>query len=133
LASTGANPFNAIVSCAIAAQGAATIAAALKTKNTKQRSLYLSSALPAFLGITEPAIFGVNLRLMKPFVFACIGGGVGGLFASLFGLAGTGMSITVIPGMLLYLNGQLPLYLLSVVIAMAVSFVLTYALYQSEE
>jgi len=133
LASTGANPFNAIVSCAIAAQGAATIAAALKTKNLKKRSLYLSSALPAFLGITEPAIFGVNLKLMKPFAFACVGGGIGGLLAALFGLAGTGMSITVIPGMLLYLNGQLPFYLLCMLVAMAVSFGLTYVFYKSEE
>jgi len=95
--------------------------------------LYLSSALPAFLGITEPAIFGVNLKLMKPFAFACVGGGIGGLLAALFGLAGTGMSITVIPGMLLYLNGQLPFYLLCMLVAMAVSFGLTYVFYKSEE
>ncbi|MGG1644442.1 hypothetical protein ACIFQM_24930, partial [Paenibacillus sp. NRS-1782] len=66
------------------------------------------SSLSAFLGITEPAIFGVNLRYMKPFVMGLIGGAVGGFIASIFHLAATGMAITVIPGTLLYMNHQLP-------------------------
>lgn len=55
-----------------------------------------------------------------------IGGGVGGFLASLFGLKATGMSITGIPGTLLYLNEQLPLYILVNVIAFAVAFALTW-------
>ena len=55
-----------------------------------------------------------------------IGGGVGGFLASLFGLRATGMSITGIPGTLLYLNEQLPLYILVNVVAFAVAFVLTW-------
>ncbi|KAA8783782.1 PTS system sucrose-specific IIC component [Paenibacillus sp. 4624] len=126
LEKTGFNPFNAIITCAMAAQGAACLAVGLKTKNMKLKALALPSSLSAFLGITEPAIFGVNLRYMKPFVMGLIGGAVGGFIASLFHLQGTGMAVTVIPGTLLYLNSQLPLYILSNVTAMAIAFALTW-------
>ncbi|WP_019639666.1 sucrose-specific PTS transporter subunit IIBC [Paenibacillus fonticola] len=122
----GSNPFNALVTSAMAAQGAACLAVGLKTKNVKLKSLALPSSLSAFLGITEPAIFGVNLRYMKPFVMGLIGGAVGGFLASLSGLAATGMAITVIPGTLLYLNDQLPMYILCNLIAMAIAFILTW-------
>lgn len=122
----GSNPFNALVTSAMAAQGAACLAVGLKTKNVKLKSLALPSSLSAFLGITEPAIFGVNLRYMKPFIMGLIGGAVGGFLASLSGLAATGMAITVIPGTLLYLNEQLPMYILCNLIAMAIAFILTW-------
>ncbi|MGG0418604.1 sucrose-specific PTS transporter subunit IIBC [Priestia aryabhattai] len=122
----GSNPFNAIITAAMAAQGAACLAVGLKTKNKKLKALALPSSFSAFLGITEPAIFGVNLRFMKPFIMGLIGGAVGGFLASLFGLKGTGMAVTVIPGTLLYLNDQLFLYILVNVVAMAVSFTLTW-------
>lgn len=126
LEKTGYNPFNAIVTSAMAAQGAACLAVGLKTKNTKLKALALPSSLSAFLGISEPAIFGVNLRYMKPFIMGLIGGGVGGFLASLFHLKGTGMAVTVIPGTLLYLNSQLPLYILVNVVAVGVAFALTW-------
>ncbi|WP_068614982.1 sucrose-specific PTS transporter subunit IIBC [Paenibacillus tuaregi] len=122
----GNNPFNAIVTSAMAAQGAACLAVGLKTKDKKLKALALPSSFSAFLGITEPAIFGVNLRFMKPFIMGLIGGAIGGFLASLFGLAATGMAVTVIPGTLLYLNNQLPLYILCNLVAMAVAFVLTW-------
>lgn len=133
LANTGANPFNALVCGAIVAQAAAGIAAALKTKNKKQKSLYFSSVVPAFLGITEPLIFGGNLPRLVPFVCGCIGGAFAGMFSSIMGLAGTGMSITALPGVLLYLNGQLGTYLIACAIGFAVAFVLTYVFYKPEE
>ncbi|MBL1228613.1 PTS transporter subunit EIIC [Enterococcus sp. BWB1-3] len=126
LANTGANPFNAIITCAIAAQGGATLAVAVKTNSSKLKALAFPSALSAFLGITEPAIFGVNLRYVKPFIMGLIGGAAGGFTASLMSLAGTGMSITVIPGTLLYLNGQLIQYVLANLVSIGVAFVLTY-------
>ncbi|MNH86095.1 PTS system beta-glucoside-specific EIIBCA component [compost metagenome] len=126
LQQNGNNPFNAIITSAMAAQGAACLAVGLKTKDKKLKALALPSSFSAFLGITEPAIFGVNLRFMKPFIMGLIGGAIGGFLASLFGLAATGMAVTVIPGTLLYLNDQLPLYILCNVVAMAVAFVLTW-------
>ncbi len=133
LSTIHADPFNAIITCATIAQGGAAVAVAVKTRDAKKRALYISSAVPAFLGITEPAIFGINLRFMKPFVYACCGGAVGGAISSAMGLAGTGMGITVIPGMLLYMNGQLISYIIVNLISLAVGFGLTYTLYKTEE
>ena len=127
LAADHANPFNAIITAAMTAQGAATVAVGVKTKNPKLKTLAFPAALSAFLGITEPAIFGVNLRFRKPFFLSLIAGAIGGGLASILGLAGTGSGITVIPGTMLYAgNGQLPLYLLMVAVSFALGFALTY-------
>jgi len=135
LASTGKDAFNAIITCGIVAQGSAALAVAFKTKDKKKRSLYISSAIPAFLGITEPAIFGVNLRFIKPFAFGCVGGAVGGMIAAMLKLAGTGMGITALPGMLLYSNNTSNLisYIIVNAVAMAVAFCLTYFFFKVEE
>ena len=127
LAADHANPFNAIITAAMTAQGAATVAVGVKTKNPKLKTLAFPAALSAFLGITEPAIFGVNLRFRKPFFLSLIAGAVGGGLASILGLAGTGNGITIIPGTMLYIgNGQLPQYLLMVAVSFALGFALTY-------
>ena len=127
LVAAGANPFNAIITAAMTAQGAATVAVGVKTKNPKLKALAFPAALSAFLGITEPAIFGVNLRYRKPFFLSLIAGAIGGGLASILGLAGTGMGITIIPGTSLYVgNGQLLQYLLMVAVSFALGFALTY-------
>ena len=127
LAADHANPFNAIITAAMTAQGAATVAVGVKTKNPKLKTLAFPAALSAFLGITEPAIFGVNLRFRKPFFLSLIAGAIGGGLASILGLAGTGNGITIIPGTMLYIgNGQLPQYLLMVAVSFALGFALTY-------
>ena len=127
LAADHANPFNAIITAAMTAQGAATVAVGVKTKNPKLKTLAFPAALSAFLGITEPAIFGVNLRFRKPFFLSLIAGAVGGGLASILGLAGTGNGITIIPGTMLYIgNGQLLQYILMVAVSFALGFALTY-------
>lgn len=125
LADTGRNAFNALLSAATAGQAGAVLAVAVKSKDTKIKQIAYPSALSAALGITEPAIFGINLRFVKPFVMAMLGGAAGGFFASIFKLAGTGMAVTVIPGTLLYLD-NIFMYLLMLVISAGVAFVLTY-------
>lgn len=132
LAETGRDAFNAIITGAIVAQGGAAVAVAVKTKDAKKRALYISSAIPAFLGITEPAIFGINLRFVKPFIYGLVGGAFAGGLASFMHLAGTGMGVTVIPGTLLYLDNLLP-YLLVNVVGFAISFGLTFTLFKTEE
>lgn len=132
LASTGVDPFNAIITGAIIAQGGAAAAVAARTQNKKKRALYISSIVPAFLGITEPVIFGINLRLMKPFLYALVGGACAGGLASFLHLAGTGMGITVLPGTLLYLDHLVP-YILVNVVGFAVAFALTYLFFRPEE
>lgn len=127
LAADHANPFNAIITAAMTAQGAATVAVGVKTKNPKLKTLAFPAALSAFLGITEPAIFGVNLRVRKPFFLSLIAGAIGGGLASILGLAGTGNGITIIPGTMLYIgNGQLAQYLLMVAVSFSLGFALTY-------
>lgn len=133
ISGTGLNPFNAVITGAIVAQGAAALAVGLKTRDKKKRSLYISSAIPAFLGITEAAIFGVNLRFIKPFIFACIGGAASGMFASIIHLAGTGMGITALPGTLLYVNSNLIGYLIANGIGIVVAFLLTYIFFKPQE
>lgn len=132
LSTTGVNPFNAIISAAIVAQGGAALAVALKTKNKKKRALYISSSIPAFLGITEPAIFGINLRFGKPFIFGLVGGAVGGMIAGITNLAGTGMGVTAIPGLLLYMNDMVT-YIIVCGVALAISFGLTYTFFKTTE
>ncbi|WP_217948017.1 sucrose-specific PTS transporter subunit IIBC [Faecalibaculum rodentium] len=126
LANTGWNFLNPIGSCGNMAQAGSVLAVGIKSKDNKIRQIAYPSALSAMLGITEPAVFGVNLRFVSPYVMALIGGGVGGFIASLTGLKATGMAVTGIPGMLLYLNGMLPMYILANVAAFATAFILTW-------
>lgn len=126
LAQDGWNYLNPIGSCGNMAQAGAVLAVAIKAASNKTKQVAYPSALSAALGITEPAVFGVNLRFVRPYVMAMIGGGVGGFLASLLGLRATGMSITGIPGTLLYLNEQLPWYVLVNLVAFGVAFALTW-------
>lgn len=126
LANDGWNYLNPIGTCGNVAQAGAVIAVGIKAFSNKTKQVAYPAGLSALLGITEPAVFGVNLKFVKPFIMSMIGGGVGGFLASLFHLRATGMSITGIPGTLLYLNEQLPLYILVNVVSFAVAFVLTW-------
>ena len=132
LATTGVDPFNAIITGAIVAQGGAAVAVAARTHDAKKRALYISSAVPAFLGITEPAIFGINLRFMKPFLYGLAGGACAGAVAGFLHLAGTGMGITVLPGTLLYMD-HLVEYILVNAVGFAVAFGLTFTFFRPEE
>lgn len=113
------------------AQGAAALAVALKSKDKKIKSLALPSSLSAFMGITEPAIFGVNLRLFKPFIAGCIGGGCGALYASLVHLGAKGTGVTGIFGVLLCLDAPVQ-YLIEMAIAVGVAFALSFILYKDK-
>ncbi|MDC7287227.1 glucose PTS transporter subunit IIA [Blautia schinkii] len=114
-----------LASAANVAQGGAALAVALKTKDKKIKAMAVPSALSACMGITEPAIFGVNLRFGKPFVMACIGGACGALFASITGLGATGTGVTGIFGILLCLNQPLT-YVIMFAISIGVAFALTW-------
>lgn len=126
IADTGWNLVNPIGTCAIVAQAGAAFAVGMKSKSKKIKALSFPSVISALLGITEPAIFGVNLRFVKPFIMGLVGGAAGGFIASLLKLKGTGMGITAIPGTLLYLNNQFIPYILVSVFSFAVAFILTY-------
>lgn len=121
-----------LASAANVAQGAAALAVALKSKDKKVKSLAFPSSLSAFMGITEPAIFGVNLRFFKPFIAGCIGGGCGALYASLVHLGAKGTGVTGIFGILLCLEQPVQ-YVIEMAIAVGVAFVVSFLLYQDQK
>ena len=132
LAKYGVTYWLPLASAANVAQGAAAFAVGIKSKDKKIKSLALPSSLSAFMGITEPAIFGVNLRFFKPFIAGCIGGGCGALYASLVHLGARGTGVTGIFGILLCLNQPLQ-YLIEMVIAVGVAFVISFLIYKDAE
>ena len=133
IANTGKDPLNAIITAAMTAQAGATLAVGLKTKDAKLKALAFPATLSAVLGITEPAIFGVNLRFGKPFIMGLIAGAAGGWLASILNLAGTGFGVTIVPGTLLYLNGQVLKYVIMVLVTLALGFALTWIFGYKEE
>ena len=114
-----------LASAANVAQGGAALAVALKTRNKKLKSMALPASLSAFMGITEPAIFGVNLRFFRPFIAGSIGGACGALYASIVGLGATGTGVTGIFGILLHLHHPVQ-YIITIAIATGVAFVISW-------
>lgn len=131
LSSAGVNTWMPIATAANTAQGAAALALALKTRNKKTKAMALPASLSAFLGITEPAIFGVNLRYFKCFIAGCIGGACGALFASISHIGASAYGITGIFGFLITTDYTLS-YLLTMVISISIAFILSWILYREE-
>ncbi|CAM2877120.1 beta-glucoside-specific PTS transporter subunit IIABC [Actinomyces slackii] len=120
---------------AVLAQAAATLAVMIRTRNAKMRQLAGPASLSGFLaGITEPAIYGVNLPLKRPFIYGCIGGAVGGVIVAAASGATTSFvfpSLIGIPALLG--QGNLLLVLLGMMVAVIISFTLTLLLGFKEE
>lgn len=109
-----------IASGANFAQFGSCLAVAFKTKSSRVKSVAIPSSLSAALGITEPAIFGVNLRFMTPFICGMVGGAAAGWFGSLAKLGASAYGVTGIPG---YLTINNPLiYTIELAIAGGIAF-----------
>lgn len=132
LADNGMNTWMPIATAANVAQGAAALAVALKTKNKKIKSMALPASLSAFMGITEPAIFGVNVRFMRPFVAGMIGGACGAAVASLMNVYATANGVTGIFGFLITIDSFVG-YLLTFIVAAVVAFVISWFMGIKEE
>lgn len=136
LSANGMNIWMPIATAANVAQGAAALAVAFKTKDRKIKALALPASLSAYLGITEPAIFGVNIRYKKPFVAGMIGGAIGGLFAAIMGIHASAYGVTGVFGSLIVLNGgtwNLIWYVVTILVASTAAFTASYAWYRDEE
>lgn len=128
LADTGRNFINPLMSVAIIAQGGAVLAyLAMHRKNVKVRELCIPSFISVLFGITEPALFGINLRYRFPIIGGCIGGAMGGVIVYLTNLAAVGFGTTVLPGIALadpagngYVN-----YVIAHGVAIAGGFIMT--------
>ena len=127
----GLNIWMPIASAANFAQFGACLAVAIKCRNGKLKSVALPSSLSASLGITEPAIFGVNFRFMKPFIAGVIGGAVGAIFGSLTGLGATTYGVTGIPGLLAINN--IPVYVIELLISAGIAFAITTVIWKEEQ
>lgn len=131
LVDTGRNFLNPLMSVAIIAQGGAVLGyLARNMKDAKAKELCIPSFISVLFGITEPALFGVNLRYRYPLIGGCIGGAIGGAVVYFTDLAALGFGTTVIPGIALadpahngYVN-----YIIAHVIALAAGFLFAFIL-----
>ena len=140
ISSSGVNFWMPIASAANFAQFGACLAVALKVKNQKTKSVALPSSLSASLGITEPAIFGINFRFMKPFIAGMIGGAVGSFFATwmhginakgeIVKFGATTYGVTGIPGIPAVNN--VPMYIIELCIAAGIAFAITWFIWKED-
>ncbi|EMA4784718.1 TPA: PTS glucose transporter subunit IIA [Providencia rettgeri] len=110
------------------AQAGATLAVAIKSKNTKLKSIAYSSSLSAVFGITEPAIYGVTMRLKKPFYAALIGGAVGGGIIGTFAVKTFAFSIPGITALPTYVEAGTDNFMficLAVIVSFTLAFIIT--------
>ncbi len=109
------------------AQGAATLAVALKTNNKQLKQLAGSAGFTALVGITEPSLYGVTLKLKRPLIAAMIGGGCAGIYAGLSGLvryAFVSPGLAALPAFI----GENPMNIVHALITIAIAFVVTFIL-----
>lgn len=128
ISETGLNVIQPLTTASMAGQFGAAIGTAFLAQGVK-RSNMISSAIPTLFGITEPLLFGVNLRAIRIFISGVVGGAAGGFVTYLFQLAAPGMGITFVPGLLLYTGdmGALVQYLIVIAVSFAVGFAVVFA------
>ncbi|MFC6465139.1 beta-glucoside-specific PTS transporter subunit IIABC [Marinilactibacillus sp. GCM10026970] len=119
------------------AQSGSAFAVAVKSKDKNMKQLALSSGLSALFGVTEPAMYGVNLKLKKPFYAAMAGGGIGGAFTVLFTVKGFGLGVPGLPMIPVFIDANdswnVIYLIIGIVIAFLVAFILTFILGFEEE
>ncbi len=130
LSSTGLNTWMPIASAANFAQFGACLAVGIKCKQGKLKTVAIPSSMSAALGITEPAIFGVNFRFMKPFVCGMIGGACGAIFGAITKIGATAYGVTGIPGYLTINNYGL--YTILLLISGGIAFGITMVIWKED-
>ncbi len=120
--SIGVNFLLPIWAMANVAQGGAATAVYFKTKNQKIKQVALPAATSCLLGITEAAIFGVNLRLRKPFIAAALGGALGGAYVVFMNVAMTAVGVTGIPGIAIVQQQSMIHYIIGILLAFGGAF-----------
>lgn len=122
----GGSPTFVVVACANCAQGAAALAVMmLMRKNAKMKSMASASGISAFLGITEPAIFGVNLKLRYPFYAALIGGGIGAAYATMMHVLSVSQGPCGLIGVICIRPDCMLQFLVSTIITIICTFIIT--------
>ncbi|EOT45524.1 MULTISPECIES: sucrose-specific PTS transporter subunit IIBC [Enterococcus] len=126
IAKTGGSFIFPIASMANIAQGAATLAIFVVTKNEKQKGLASSASISALLGITEPAIFGVNLKLKFPFFCAMIASGIASAFIGIFHVLASSLGSAGVIGFISIAPGGYAGFAISALISFGIAFTLTF-------
>ena len=132
IAANGMNTWIPVSCSANFAMCMACVAVFVKTKNAKTKSVALPSGLSASLGITEPAIFGVNLRFVTPLVCGMVGAAFGAAFGTIIGVYGSAYGVTGIPGFLITTHCTVQ-YTLMLAVAGVIAFVLTYFFWNEDQ
>jgi PTS system sucrose-specific IIC component len=132
IADNGQNTWMPIATAANVAQGAAALAVAVKTHDKKLKSMAFPASLSAFLGITEPAIFGVNVRYGKPLAAGMVGGAAGAMVASIMKVYATANGVTGLFGFLITTDCFMG-YLFTMVVSTAVAFAVSWVLFKDKK
>ena len=129
-ANNGCDTFQAFQTCAVVAQAAACLGVFIKTKKSDIKNVAFSAGLTGIFGITEPAIYGVTLRLKKPFIAGCIGGAIGAVIISFFNTVY--YVYAGLPGLLTTVNamGENPTSFVGMMIGVAATIVITVIIVQ---
>lgn len=128
IATTGGTFIFPIAAMSNVSQGAAALAVGFTTKDTKMKGIAVPSGVTGLLGITEPAMFGVNLKLRYPFIAAIIGSAVASAFITLFNVKAQALGAAGLPGIISIAPDKIVYYIVGMVIAFATAFVLTVVL-----
>ncbi len=129
---TGVDYINPMGSAAIAGQLGAGLAIVLMTRDRMKRANRIPALIPALFGISEPVMYGLTFPRIKPFFMGCLGGAVGGGFAAIVGLCAKGTGASMLPGMLLYLQGGMLQYIIVLVLSVGVGFAGTWLVMRRE-
>ena len=129
---TGVDYINPMGSTAIAGQLGAGLAIVLMTRDKMKHANRIPALIPALFGISEPVMYGLTFPWIKPFFMGCLGGAVGGGFAAIVGLCAKGTDASMLPGMLLYLQGGMLQYIIVLVLSVGVGFAGTWLVMRRE-
>jgi PTS system trehalose-specific IIC component len=133
IAQTGGTFIWPMIALSNIAQGSAALAVFWITKQQNEKSMASTAAVSAYFGITEPAMFGVNLRNKFPFYAAIIGSALAAIFITLSGVLAAGVGIGGLPGFISIIPKFIPTFLIGMVIAIVVPIVLTYLFSKSKK
>lgn len=125
---SGQDTILALMGPAVFAQAGACFAVMLKSKNKSFKSICASAGLSALFGITEPAMFGVNLPRKKPMAAVCISGGIGGAIAGVSGACAMSFAFPSLAALPVFFGTGFPLYLISCLVGFVMAFILTLVL-----
>ena len=128
LSKFGYDTLAVMVTPAIFAQAGAALGVWLKVKKKEVKSIAASASLAGIFGVTEPAIYGINLRYKKPFIIGCISGGIGGALAGYSGAKASGLSLPGLASLPVFFGEGFDTFLISILLAFILAALLTYSL-----